>query len=1241
MAAATPALPPAATATQPNSSCRRRRQHHASREGAVAGAALPADHPTGPAGFELGAGMGDGTGTGAGMAVDAAKEARILARKGRIEAKRLAKIKPDKRMKPKAESETNDARKAKSRISQNNKRIEITKQTTTELTTNVRVSIVARETARRHEEERKVDLWDRKKAEEKTRSDATRSDLVFDHYDDLGKEKKRKPSDYNDEFSKFITSSVSTISDILAPPTSPTAARAYMRRRSTQSQFARNVTVWLCAQRYDPAWPSEGYPLHDQIHDYVQATGNALWITDKLQQGICSKLVVNATLQNLSKFAGLKNKEPKRTVSEQGQIADSEKSEMPINADKILFPAMQCMENLNDMDARLVHEPAPFFLFAKQDSATFEGTFIAEKLYYGEFIRLLCVYADMRACYSTSPEQQRKRLNAEKKERNVRPGRSIRKTTSPENMDANRSSAQKLKRRNSVSSNTSSPSLNPERKKSRRTESPSPYLSDSEESWSDISDSVSDCWSDYSDTIVRRSCLQDYSDFMTPEAMKLTVSAFSQDRGDKVGVVEDEEEVIEEGDAPPPVNASSQLNRAVKQKRLPIVYKAPNAIFLSCPRTCQELFDARAEISEPLGKLNTVSFNPAKAMVVCGHGTKISSGKAPEGSLLVLALPGNSLKPHLIANLNHTTQQLDQKLKAKIKNLHKVNETFDNERKNALSRAIRSLWNSEFVGHIFVELKEVRETAKAAKAKGKYQGKSDVQPYVTKDLQRDGDDFIKSNENLILEVVKLIRDRLPYFAELQDMLNHYLASRYRKNGPPLRQTYARRTAKATKRWKRRKRLRKQKRKAKRKREAEQKEAAENEAPANAVAPKRAIAKSTAAKKRTLKKTLGKKAIAKKETPKKAFAKKSALKKAIDSDASDDNASDGYVTDDEATETAVTGEAAKGKAAAKKAATKKIQKRVKGLPIGGLFSTLVYNRLCQTDPHKDTGDLPGGWCVVVPCGKFKGGKLRFPETGLQFNAEERMIENANKMLDLQEIAALSLESLKNCSATKKLLSTVATFIVMLVASLTGVSPSLIGSAGLAEKFLELISSLSEAEAEFVSAERLLEHIHDLPNEGPRTLPTDPPESAWPTSGAVAVQGLEVHYEGLDRPALHNVTFELRPGEKLGIVGRTGSGKSTLMAALFRLVEPTSGRMTVDGRDLAKLGRTPLRLRLHAIPQDAQLFNVTLRSNLEPYDEVDDARLWAAVESVGLRDWVSGLPKKLQYVVERARTPTHCR
>ncbi|KAJ3117928.1 hypothetical protein HDU96_004832 [Phlyctochytrium bullatum] len=148
------------------------------------------------------------------------------------------------------------------------------------------------------------------------------------------------------EFSKFTMSSVSTISDILAPPISPTAARAYVRRRSTQSQFARTVTVWLCAQPYDPAGPSEGYPSHDQIHDYVQATGNALWITDKPQQGICSKLVVNgvanpdptsakglkeaidiveATLQKLSKFADLKSQEPERTVIDKVESEDEKR----------------------------------------------------------------------------------------------------------------------------------------------------------------------------------------------------------------------------------------------------------------------------------------------------------------------------------------------------------------------------------------------------------------------------------------------------------------------------------------------------------------------------------------------------------------------------------------------------------------------------------------------------------------------------------------------------------------------------------------------------------------------------------------------------------------------------------------------------------------------------------------------------------------------------------------------------
>ncbi|KAJ3217167.1 hypothetical protein HDU67_008387 [Dinochytrium kinnereticum] len=133
------------------------------------------------------------------------------------------------------------------------------------------------------------------------------------------------------DLSRFTLSSVSTITDILAPPMSPSPARAYDGRGSLAGLFATGITVWLCAQPFDPAGIADGYPTFDQVHDFVQATGNALWITDKPGMGICSKLVVNgvanpdpksakglkeaieiveATLQKLNKFADNKSPEP-------------------------------------------------------------------------------------------------------------------------------------------------------------------------------------------------------------------------------------------------------------------------------------------------------------------------------------------------------------------------------------------------------------------------------------------------------------------------------------------------------------------------------------------------------------------------------------------------------------------------------------------------------------------------------------------------------------------------------------------------------------------------------------------------------------------------------------------------------------------------------------------------------------------------------------------------------------------
>ncbi|RKO89852.1 P-loop containing nucleoside triphosphate hydrolase protein [Blyttiomyces helicus] len=120
------------------------------------------------------------------------------------------------------------------------------------------------------------------------------------------------------------------------------------------------------------------------------------------------------------------------------------------------------------------------------------------------------------------------------------------------------------------------------------------------------------------------------------------------------------------------------------------------------------------------------------------------------------------------------------------------------------------------------------------------------------------------------------------------------------------------------------------------------------------------------------------------------------------------------------------------------------------------------------------------------------------------------------------------------------------------------------------------------------------------------------------GAIRVKDLVIRYAA-DHPAvLKKISFSVRPGEKVGIVGRTGAGKSTLTLAFFRIVPLASGSITIDGINIDKLGLQDLRSNLTMIPQDPVLFSGTLRSNLDPFEDPSDDALWAALESVHVVD-----------------------
>lgn len=167
---------------------------------------------------------------------------------------------------------------------------------------------------------------------------------------------------------------------------------------------------------------------------------------------------------------------------------------------------------------------------------------------------------------------------------------------------------------------------------------------------------------------------------------------------------------------------------------------------------------------------------------------------------------------------------------------------------------------------------------------------------------------------------------------------------------------------------------------------------------------------------------------------------------------------------------------------------------------------------------------------------------------------------------------------------------------------------------------LVSSFTQTEAMLVSVERLEEYCCDLPQE-PQGQPLQ--GVSWLAQGSVEFQDVVLVYRPGLPHALDGVTFCVQPGEKLGIVGRTGSGKSSLLLVLFRLLEPSSGRVLLDGVDTRQLQLAELRSQLAIIPQEPFLFSGTVRENLDPQGLHEDEALWQALEQCHLKEVIGSM------------------
>lgn len=167
---------------------------------------------------------------------------------------------------------------------------------------------------------------------------------------------------------------------------------------------------------------------------------------------------------------------------------------------------------------------------------------------------------------------------------------------------------------------------------------------------------------------------------------------------------------------------------------------------------------------------------------------------------------------------------------------------------------------------------------------------------------------------------------------------------------------------------------------------------------------------------------------------------------------------------------------------------------------------------------------------------------------------------------------------------------------------------------------IVRQMAIVENDMNASERVYHYAYNLESEAPFHIEGTKPRESWPERGALEFKDMTMSYQPQLPPVLKNINLSIAGGEKIGICGRTGAGKSSIMVALYRLCELTSGSIEIDGIDISILGLNELRTKLSIIPQDPVLFQGTIRSNIDPFGQCSDVELWDALR----RSWLVEAP-----------------